>query len=368
MAGRDACPAEGDAAELRDQMSQEIAVAEYRYEDIYPSFKAGTDEKEVTGALNGRFLRGLLRRGLIPGRPLKVADIGCGPCDTILKYLAGLDFAPGFRIRATDFSAEYAHPEHGKAVATLAQAQRGSRLKIVDFAVKQGDAFAGGLLDLLSAPGETDVHQSFDLVFVSHLLYHAGGQRPIEVMLDDVVASLLNDLGILILYHAAPTPGSFSHFRSRFGRHSDTLERSDTPAVNVDDAVAGVSGYCAKRQLPYMELAFSARVALPGLTDYHWQEFRFPQRYAQLQARDPAAAENLRRLLFVTQRAPLEFAGDRSASGLDAYLTEVRAVIEAEGGYLPLAERLQVICRPAAPRRLLSGLREALNEAVAPSC
>src|SRR5271163_4490422 len=87
-----------------NQMSQEIAIAEYRYEDIYPSFKAGTDEKEITGALNGRFLRGLLRRSLIPSRPLKVADVGCGPCDTILKYLTGLDFAPGFRIRATDFS------------------------------------------------------------------------------------------------------------------------------------------------------------------------------------------------------------------------------------------------------------------------
>jgi len=116
-----------------------------------------------------------------------------------------------------------------------------------------------------------------------------------------------------------------------------------------------------------LELAFSARLALPGLTDYHWQQFRFPERYAQLQASDPAAAENLRRLLFVTQRAPLEFAADSSASGLDAYLNEIRAVIEAGGGYLQIAERLQVVCRPDAPPRLLTGLREALDEAALPS-
>jgi hypothetical protein len=348
-------------------MSHDIDIAEYRYEEIYPSFKAGTDEKELTGALNGRLLRGLLRRGLIPARPLKVADIGSGPCDTILKYLAGLNYAPGFRIRATDFSIEYAHPEHGKAVATLAQAQRDAGVKIVDFAVKPGDGFAGRLLDLLSASAETDERQSFDLVFASHMLYHAGGQRPIEVMLNDVVTNLLNDLGILVLYHAAPVPGTFNYFRSRFGRHSAVLERSDTPAVNVDDAVADVAACCTKDQFPYLEMAFSARLALPGLTDYHWRQFRLPERYAQLQADDPAAAENLKRLLFVTQRAPLEFAADHSASGLDAYLTEVRAVIETEHGYLPLAERLQVVCRPDAPPRLLTGLREALAEARAPS-
>jgi hypothetical protein len=101
-------------------ISDEITLAEYRYEEIYPSFKAGTDEKEITADLNRRFIRSLMQRRPVGNLPLKVADIGCGPCDTILMYLQGLDFVPGFIICATDFSAEYA-AQGGKAAVALAE-------------------------------------------------------------------------------------------------------------------------------------------------------------------------------------------------------------------------------------------------------
>ena len=68
-------------------MSDEITLAEYPYEEIYPSFKAGTDEKEITADLNRRFIRGLMQRRPVGNLPLKVGDIGCSPCDTILMYL-----------------------------------------------------------------------------------------------------------------------------------------------------------------------------------------------------------------------------------------------------------------------------------------
>ena len=52
--------------------------------------------------------------------------------------------------------------------------------------------------------------------------------------------------------------------------------------------------------------------------------------------------------MFVTQRAPNEFAADRSPTGLSAYLDEVGDVLKHNGGILKLAESMQVIYRPGA--------------------
>src|SRR5207253_4560892 len=87
---------------------------------------------------------------LTGNEPLMTADIGCGPCDTLVKYLTGVDFAAGFSIRATDFLAEYADSERGIALRNLAAAHTNGSLKLADFSVKAGNAFAGNLLELLS--------------------------------------------------------------------------------------------------------------------------------------------------------------------------------------------------------------------------
>jgi len=343
-------------------MSKGITIEQYRYEEIYPSFKAGTDEKQITAHLNQHFLKRLLDQGIpASGRPLKVADLGCGPCDTILKYLDRLDYKAGFRIRATDFNAEYTNPKDGKAAASLANAQRDGTVPILDFAVRQGDSFGGKLRSLLSADGERDSRNDFDLVFASHMLYHAASEAQVHVMLDDVLTNLMNESGIFILYHAAPDHGSLIDFRSRYGRRSAVLEKSDTPAVNIGDPVICVADYCTKNRIPYFELKFLTKLFLPALTDEHWRAFREPHRYAELAQKDPSACENLRRLMFVTQRAPIEFADDKSASGLNAYLDEVRGVIEGNGGFMVLSERLQIICRREAPGKIVSGVRDAIS-------
>jgi hypothetical protein len=82
-----------------------------------------------------------------------------------------------------------------------------------------------------------------------------------------------------------------------------------------------------------------------------------------LQARKPGAGEELKRLMFITQRAPLEFASDRSATGLAAYLDEIRSVIEPNGGVLKLAETMQVVYRADAP----AGLGESIARAMTAS-
>jgi hypothetical protein len=152
--------------------------------------------------------------------------------------------------------------------------------------------------------------------------------------------------------------------RARFGRHSTGLDQSDTPAVNIGDPTLVVHDYCARRGLPSIEVSFITRVHLPGLTDEDWREFAHPRRYADLARRSPQAAENLRRLLFVTERAPVEFEGDKSERGLDAYLAAAREVVERNAGYLPLAERIQITCRPDTKPGFVESVRAAAEAAL----
>ncbi len=53
--------------------------------------------------------------------------------------------------------------------------------------------------------------------------------------------------------------------------------------------------------------------------------------------------------MFITQRAPIEFASDHSPTGLSAYLDEIGDVLKHNAGILKLAESMQVIYRPNAP-------------------
>src|SRR5258708_6568772 len=126
-------------------------IDRYRYEEIYPSFKAATDEKEKTARINADFLNRLADAGIVMTgiEPITIADIGCGPCDTLVKYLRDVKFDAGFKIRATDYSGEYADERTGEALTTLAAAKSSGALKLVDFSARAGDAFAGHLLDLL---------------------------------------------------------------------------------------------------------------------------------------------------------------------------------------------------------------------------
>jgi hypothetical protein len=63
-----------------------ITIDTYRYEEIYPSFKAATDEKEKTARINAGFLNRLADDGVVltGNDPISIADIGSGPCDTLV--------------------------------------------------------------------------------------------------------------------------------------------------------------------------------------------------------------------------------------------------------------------------------------------
>jgi hypothetical protein len=340
-----------------------IALDRYVYEDIYPAFKAATDEKEKTARINQTFLNFLAARDLVltGSEPLMTADLGSGPCDTLIKYLTGINFPGGFIVRATDFIADYADSAQGSALRNLIAAQTSGTLKLAGFSVKAGNAFGGNLLDLLSSPDDyVEPRHAFRLVFVSHLLYHAEAASEVASLIADVARNLLASDGIAILYHGANTPQTFQEFRARFGSQSGGRSWSDTGAVTIDDPPAQVADACRQLGLPLYNKGFTTDLRFGRLSSDEWTSFKDPLTYEALAERNPGAYEDLKKLYFVVQRAPLEFAGDRSATGLSEFIDKIRPVIEQNRGVLPLAERMQVFCRADVPARLSETIAEAL--------
>jgi hypothetical protein len=340
-----------------------ITIDTYRYEEIYPSFKAATDEKEKTARINAKFLNRLAEAHLVlsGSDPISIADIGSGPCDTLVKYLTGVKFDPGFNVRATDYSSEYTDERSGEALATLAAAQAAGTLKLVDFSAHAGDSFAGHLLELLGSHNAPARPREFRIVFASHVLYHCETPGSAERLIDDVTKNVLAGDGICILYHLAKVPLCFQDFRARYGSNSAAAAHSNTPAVAIDDPPAKVAEVCAAQSVPCLRMDFTADLRFATPDEKIWNYFRAPEKYAELCKNNPAAAEDLKRLMFITQRAPIEFAADHSPTGLNAYLDEIGDVLKHNAGILKLAESMQVIYRPGASADFGKRIASALS-------
>ncbi|MFO1519557.1 MAG: hypothetical protein U1F57_07865 [bacterium] len=344
-------------------MANSLLRGDYVYEEVYPAFKEGTDEKEKTALLNQVFLQFLLKEGLVfsGNRSIQVADLGCGPCDTIIKYLKGISFSPGFTVRGIDFNEEYAG-SGGKAAANLMAAQASGVLKLNQFSVRRGDAFSGHLLDLLCAPGEKAGEHSFRLAFLSHLMYHAHRQEEIDRVLQDISFHVLEEGGLAVLYHVAHrSPGTFQYFRDRYGSNSQNTARTDTPTMNIHDPPSVIAESCGRSGIPCRGLEFATQLYFQRWPEEVWQAYGDPSRYERLAKTDEGAFEDLKRLYFIVQRSPREFAADASPTGLQAYLTEIREVLERNGGALLLEETLQVLTPPEVSEAFQVKMGKALS-------
>jgi hypothetical protein len=347
-------------------LTPRITLDRYVYEDIYPAFKATTDEKEITANLNRTFLNYLARQNLIAAHdsPAAVADIGCGPCDTLVKYLAGVHCPTGFVVRATDYLPEYADAQRGEALRVLQDAQARNTIKLVEFSTSSGNAFGGDLLSLLSGPHDgTKMRRAFDLVFASHVFYHAETSSDVQRLIADVAGNILGRDGLCIMFHIANTPLAFQDFRARFGSQAGAATKSDTGAVTTDDPPGQIAAACGALGLRLFEKEFTTKLRFGALGDAEWKAFKDPQFYDAIAESNSGAYEDLKRLYFVVQRAPLEFVADPSRTGLITYIDEIRAVIEANHGVLPSSERMQVFGRADAGPRLIEAIPGALAAA-----
>jgi len=344
-------------------MTDALLRGEYLYEEVYPAFKEGTDEKKKTAQLNWIFLKCLAEAGVgfSEQAPLKIADIGCGPADTVINYLKGVDYRPGFSIRAVDFLADYAGPG-GKAAANLSAAQHSGTLKIEAYSVRQGNAFGGRLTELLATQEDPEPRNSFDFSFLSHMMYHAHAQADIDTVLRDVAYNILNQEAAGILYHVASrTPRTFQYFRDRYGSRADNTRLTDTPTMDIHNPPAVIEESCRRNRIPCFHLDFSAQLFFHSLAPETWQAFKNPARYAALAESDPQAYEDLKRLYFIVQRSPTEFAQDSSRTGLSDYIDEISEEIGKNQGSLLLEETLQTICPPEASSAFQRKVESALE-------
>jgi hypothetical protein len=166
------------------------------------------------------------------------------------------------------------------------------------------------------------------------------------------------------LYHVANTRGTFQEFRACFGSQASATAGSDTGAVTIDDPPAQIAAACSGMRLPLHQIEFVTKLHFGSLRDDEWRAFKDPLTYDALADSNPGAYEDLKRLYFVVQRAPLEFAEDRSATGLKVFIDEIRQAIEANHGVLPLAERMQVFSRNDASPILGQTIPDALAASV----
>jgi hypothetical protein len=194
-------------------------------------------------------------------------------------------------------------------------------------------------------------------------MYHAEASSDVQRLIADVASNVLARDAVCILYHIANTRGTFQEFRARFGSNAGATAGSDTGAVTIDDPPAQIVAACDETRLPLYQTEFVTNLHFGSLGDDEWRAFKDPLTYDALADSNPCAYEDLKRLYFVVQRAPLEFAEDHSATGLKVFIDGIRQVIEANHGVLPLAERMQVFSRnDAAPI-----LGETIPDALAPS-
>jgi hypothetical protein len=197
------------------------------------------------------------------------------------------------------------------------------------------------------------------------MIYHADALSGVRRIIADISNNLLARDGLCIMYHVAKTPGTFQEFRARFGSQASAPSESNTGAVTIDDPPVQIAAACTALRLPLYQMDFRTNLRFGNLGDNEWRAFKDPQAYDTLAASDPAAYEDLKRLYFVVQRAPLEFATDNSATGVTAFIDEIRSVVEANHGVLPLAERMQVFIRTDASPALSEVIPAALTASTA---
>ena len=201
-------------------------------------------------------------------------------CDTLIKYLKDVRFAPGFIVRATDYLPEYADIERGEALQTLAAAQVHGTIKLASFSVQAGNAFSGNLLGLLSGPQDgAKMRNAFRIVYASHVLYHANSPSEVPRLIADVATNILSPNGVCILFHIANTPGTFQDFRARFGSEAGGDANSDTGAVTIDDPPAQIRAACAANTLPLRTGEFVTGLSFGSLADDEWRTFTDPRTY-----------------------------------------------------------------------------------------
>lgn len=374
-------------------------LAVYLYDEgYYDSFKARTNEKILTGMIQGLFNSALERRGLVfHSKESRIFDMGSGPCDTsLLHYLSSGFQSKKITVLATDENAQYvggwdlATGKHtpyleSDAYGNFQIAQRELRARGIelDFRSSQADAFNGRSIANVSVNDDISPN-SFDLAFLSHLFYHVApkdglsSEQRLDLALSDVTQNVLKNDGVAVAYHVARGEAgddySFQFFRDTFGSKSGgAAHHSNTDAMDTKDPATQIEKSCARQGITCRTLKFDTKLRFSealfdgfGKIKGEVREiFKNPVRYHELPD-SSALYEDLKSLYFIVQRAAHELARDQSGTGLETFMEEALSAIQhtsdGHGHYLVTHEKMQLLTNPERSTEMQENADSTLRE------
>jgi hypothetical protein len=374
-------------------------LAVYLYDEgYYDSFKARTEEKVLTGMVQGFCNSALVKQGLVFHQAeSRIFDMGSGPCDTSLLYYLSTGFkCAKVTVRAVDENAQYVggqdlatreHTTYLKSDAyrnfQVAQKEFNARGIELDFRSSQGDAFNGQSVANVSV--ENDVTpNSFDMAFLSHLFYHVApkdglsSEQRLDNALNDVARNILKKEGIAVAYHVAigekDDNYSFQYFRDNFGSKSSSVAlHSNTDAMDTKDPATKIERSCVKQGITCRTLRVNTKL---HFSDELFDDtgkikndvkaiFKNPDRYQEL-LKTPELYQDLKSIYFIVQRSANEMSADKSETGLDNLMEKILDVIQDTsdeyGHHLIMHEKMQLITNPERPIEIQEKVDAVLQE------
>ncbi|RDD38115.1 hypothetical protein TrispH2_009866 [Trichoplax sp. H2] len=374
-------------------MASKIEIEKYNFDQSLLAFERKSNAPEIICRVVQSFLKGLQQNSIVfhGDQTIKIAEIACGPGNRTIGYFKGIDFQPGYDIRATDINATFTgengfnfssckgnegtnaasvlgknEKNLGLTVKAYLQAITTQSMPLKTFSIKRGNAFLENPLHLLVSRSDDiqSERSTFSLVNIFHCLYYVFNEKEPEEAFQRFFHSLKHDIladnGVALFCHSTLKPNSHIAleykyaFQSIHDIHPTTQEYEKYSLDHI------IEKNCQKNNLPCYKVEF--------LTKVHFTQALFDQqdiirdiyRYDEL---DENAIDDIHRLLFIARRSPMELYKDKSDIGLNHLLDTVQAIVRNDGGILE-HNALQVVLSQNASqqqKQAVECLLERLN-------
>lgn len=314
-------------------LDRSIATDKVLYEEIYPSFKKNTTSNDCVIPVVKDFISMIKDSKALfsEDKCLKVGDIGCGRGEMSVKYLTDSNYGPGFDIRATDYNEAFAgnnKDKEGIAYENLSGYKKSNVINLKDFNVKQGDAFCGNLIPLLSKNNEELPKNSFDILFLSHAIYHSYTDDKLTHLerTDNTIKHMANDLlstnGICFMIHTDLEQNGITYYRAKYGEKcpkpfDNTVTKSNFDASN------SITNACSKNKIPCYEIKINGNLYYNKDIKSYAHQLQDAVKYKSQICENENSFDDYCNLSFMTLRCTDDMISDKSEFGMAAYVNEV---------------------------------------------
>ncbi|RDD36787.1 hypothetical protein TrispH2_011261 [Trichoplax sp. H2] len=355
----------------------------FQYDKAFLAYKSCNNDHERLSRLNHTFLKQLQDLGLFyrQDQVTLVGDIGCGDGEATITYLNNIEFKGGLDIRAMDKLAQFAgthqssvknatsEGEKGLANETFSKAKQSQVIPLKNYQVNFGDMLEVDVAHLLYTDEEIKESMNrFNLVYLSHSVYyardqHKNGRYGVTNLLDSVATDLLADDGVAILFHAGL---EFDTFTS-IGYYTRSLIQNIVPTeeeYNRLSATHVISNSSRELGLTYFEIPYKFELYFSKDCKKYADVFKDPSRYHELQ-NDPAALQDLYKIIFIAHRSPDDLYTDHSSRGLNNLVDKVLDCIKRNGSIIVSASMQVILSRKASDefkQKIETAVKECQNK------